>query len=447
MPPFHYVALNQEHKELSGVIEAPDEASARKKLNEIGLSVVSLKQFDAAHIAPQNEKNIIFEFEAFDANGKKIVGTIASDDALKAYERLFEGYNLNVIALFSGALPPAEKEQARSLGVSSLRKQYEKHSGSKKAKISEQENVSNANDSQRAELLGKVDFTVERIEIFLKEFGSELKPEERETIQSYVNQLIRIKDSTNLEHIKTTCQRMLDHIQKQELFIHEELRLKESAKLKVETQNLLDQLKHTGLNKDIDIIKMARNLKQKPAFRFFADVILKLFSAQNPEIQKIKDQLRVLNSHVWSYIKMLVLSKSKLLRSEAWTSIKTLFEEKKRLKAKIRTIKMEESKQHEQVKTGDSWKNAAIVLGWTLAFYLLSYMASYPLTVKKFDITVPKNFFFYFAPFTKFFTLFLFVAYCVVEIRNLWLADRPLWRYLTYLAGISGFLLITINLL
>jgi len=80
----------------------------------------------AASAAGDQDKKIRFEFDAFDKNGKKIVGTIVSEDPLKAYARLFDEYSLNVVSLFSAALSEQDKEQARKIGIESLRKQYEK---------------------------------------------------------------------------------------------------------------------------------------------------------------------------------------------------------------------------------------------------------------------------------------------------------------------------------
>lgn len=451
MPSYHYVALNQEHKELSGVIEAPDEPLARQKLNELSLSVVSLALLaaDAAASSSGDQgKKIRFEFDAFDKNGKKIVGTIVSEDPLKAYARLFDEYSLNVVALFSAALSEQDKEQARKIGIESLRKQYEKTYGQKKKNLELQPAIEL--QEQRKELLGKVDFTTDRIEIFLKEFGGELKTEERETIQSYLNQLMRIKDSNNLPHIRSTCERMLDYIQKQELFINEGKRIRENTKLKVETQQMLDQLKHTGAKKEFDLVKIAVDWKEHhPLFKFLGNAILKLFSAQDPEIRKLREEISNVNGQIWSYIKIFIFGKSKIMRSEAWISIKTLFEEKKRLKRKIKTMKINAAGliTPDRVRSGIFLQNATSVIGWILSFYLLSYMIAYPFTVKSFKIAIPQNLFFYSTYFTKGATIFLFIAYAALTANGFWFKQRRFLGYIVHFAGIFGFLLILINLM
>ena len=55
---------------------------------------------------------------------------------------------------------------------------------------------------------------------------------------------------------------MLAHIQRQELFIHEEQKAKESAGIKAETQEMLSDIKHGTLTKDINIGKILEGLKK-----------------------------------------------------------------------------------------------------------------------------------------------------------------------------------------
>lgn len=446
MPAYHYIALNQQQKELSGIIEAPDEASARKKLNEINLSVVSL---NAARDAAHAESKTKFEFEALDKNNKKVVGTIAADDIIKAYARLFEEYQLNVTAIFAASLAPQEKQAAKKTGILEIQKKYQLATKTKPKEADETEKLSQAQMAERAELLEKVAFTTERMEVFIKEFGPDLKTEERDQIQSYLNQLIRIKDSTNLEHIRSTCERMLSHIQKQELFIHEDQKLRESAKLKIEMKDMLTQLKHTGLKQEISIIGTAAKWQKNPFLKPVADIILKIFGVKNPEIRKLKNDIKVINSHIFSYAKLLIIGKTRMLKTEAWESIKTLRKEKRRIKLQIAALKIEERKTlTEQREPNYFWQNAGSVIGWILAFYILSYIVAYPFTIKIFSIPpVPKSFYFYHSNFIKSITLFLFIAYGAITVRNFWFSKYWSAPYILYPISIFGFLLIVINLM
>lgn len=453
---FHYIALNQAGKELSGVVEAPDEVAARKNLNQLGLSIVSLKPIEAgAPIVAPKEGEVaasakpIFEFEAVDKSGKKVAGTIKADDEVKAFARLFGEYQFNVNSIYLASASPEQKEASRKAGILEIKQKYEKIYGAVQDKSKETTDQTAQEQQQRAELLKRIDFTMKRVEEFLKSYSPDLKVEERDTIQGYLNQLVRIKDSTNLEHIKTTCERMLNHLQRQELFMHEEQKSKESAKMKVETKELLGQLKRTGLSQDIDIAKTITKWKETPILKPLADLLLKVFKEQNPEITKLKEEIKVLNRNIISYFKMLIAGKSKVLKIEAWESIKALWEEKKRTKLKIEAIKTGE-KMATEAETGQrsaALEQAGIISGWVLAFYLLTYIVSYPFTTKNFPIHLPQSLYFYQPRITTAITIFLFLFYAATTILNFWLRKSKILAFLLYPAALFCFLLIMVNLL
>ena len=340
MATFHYIALSSEHKELSGVIEAPDDQLARKKLNDLGLSVISLIKTEYTPKAEDVKNKNTFEFEGIDKNSKHVSGTIVAETPVLAYGRLTNEYQLSVLSLFISSLAPGDKEAARKLGIASVREEYEKTLGgaASKKQLKNEGDLVIKQQLERKELIDKVDATVLKIGKFLEEFGEELKNDEKEVIQSYVNQLIRIKDSTNLEHIKTTCERMLSHIQKQELFLHEGMRARESTQFKIESQKMLENLKQTGFKQEIDLGKTALGWKDKPFLQSIARVILYFTHDDNPEISKIHNQIKELNHYIWPYIKISVLGKAKQMRAEAWQNVHSLWEERSRLKLQINAI-------------------------------------------------------------------------------------------------------------
>lgn len=440
MPAYHYTALNADRKELNGIIEAPDEQIARKKLNELKLSVVLLNQIESAEHAPKTDK-IIFEFEAFDKKHKKVIGTITSEDIVKAYGRLFDEYQLDVTAIFPSALTPEQKQTEKNEGILNIQKQYDRLNGKQRKEEYEARAALQAHEVEQKELLGKIEFTMQKIQNFLQKSGADLKPDQRETIQAYINQLFRIKDSTNLDHIRTTCEKMLNHIQQQELFIHEEQRLRESSQLKMETKEMLYTLKQTGLKQDITLSRILDLFRSINFLKPISDSISSFFEEKNPEIAKLKTDLKIANQHIWTYVKMFITAKSNLYRQESWESIKTLLKEKKRLKLSLEALKP-------QTNTDAFWENASSITGWILSFYLLSYIVAYPFTIKNFNVgPMPENFYFYSTTITKFATIFLMVVYCAIMIRNFWLKQHWIAVYILYPATFLGFLLILTNLM
>lgn len=420
MPSFHYVALSPERKELSGVIEADNEAAAREQLSALGIAVVSLIQTAGAGVqnAAGREGKIIFDFNALDKNQKRVEGTIASGDLQSAFNRLTDEYQLNVTKI---------SKAGSALDINALLRTYETTHTAANA----QEEAVRGN-ARKKELIAKVDFTMAAVSGFLQKYERELKDEERDTIRSYLNQLMRIKDSTNLEHIKSTCERMLTHIQKRELFLHEEERTKESSKLKVETQEMLKNLKRGGLQKDINL-----------------EFILKYFRKPNPEIIKLKQGISAANSQIWTYIKLFLTAKSGAVKAEAKEAAYTLLAERSRLKKEIRSIKLAAKLEENQQRDENIYiRHAAEAAGWTLALYIAVYIIAYPFTIKNFGVSVslPNGFYFYSGTATKAATLLLFIAYSAHTIKKFWLKGRTASMIL-YPAAIFMYLLIAVNLM
>lgn len=437
MPAYHYIALNQEQKELSGIIEAPDESEARKKLNDLALSIVSLTET----ALPNSDQKNKFEFEGLDKGNKKVVGTIVADAPLKAYIRLFEEYQLNIVALISAG---------KAVDLAALQQEYEKSSDARK-KVATAGQAPSQQEIERKELLQKVDFTMGKVQVFLQTYGADLKTEERDTIQSYINQLMRIKDSTNLEHIRMTCQKMLDHLQKEELFLHEEQKMAESTKIKVDTKELLSQLKRTGtgLQKDIDVIGALKRFQENPFLKPIVNFLLSFSKEDSPEVKKLRGELSAANRNLWEYAKLSVLGKSQEVRAEARKTLRTMIAERKRLKANIHALVMQEQAGNQEEKQPDLfWENTGKLFGWVLAFYLASYIVSYPFTVKQFGaVSVPKTAFFYSSHFLKSLTLFLFLGYGAITIHTFWLKKKIFVSYALFPLTLFGFLLILINLM
>ncbi|MBP9718366.1 hypothetical protein KBD59_03660 [Candidatus Gracilibacteria bacterium] len=442
---FHYVAINPQRQQLSGVIEAADEQTARKKLNDLGVSIISISLVDAP--AHDESTKPVFEFEAFDKNGKKIVGTIVGEDALVAYARLFEAYQLNVIYLCVRNASESEKNEARKNGIADLQARYEK------IKVKSLDASQPAalgigiNEAERQVLLEKINSTTKRIIDFLTQYNADLKPDERDIIQSYLNQLSRIKDSSNLDHIRSTCERMLEHIQKQELFINEKEKRKVSATLKLQTHNLLDQLKATGLQQEISLASVTKKLEQKPLLEPIARLLNRFFAEPDPAIQSISDQIKGVNHNITTYIRVLFIG-PKSIRHEAWESIKVLRGEKKRLMLQREALRQQARK----ITTAEGTVENGILYdlsGWLLGFYMVGYFSTYLFTIKQIGATKPPHvFFFYSSALTNDIVLGIFILFCIQRSMTFFVSqDQPVVRWGAYAGGLISYLLLSINLL
>lgn len=441
---YHYIALSQDSRELSGIIEAVDEPQARVKLNELGMSVVSLTIVkDDVPLVAKNETataaqqtSPLFEFEAFDKNNKKVVGTIAATDELRAFTRLLNEYHLSVYYLVNSTLDSASKKKARTNGTAELQKRYEQEKNlqppQKSGLLSTQSNdksVSDAaantraaedaakNEAEKQQLVAIVNDTIARINDFLKTNGALIKQEERDIITSYINQLLRIKDSSNLVHTKATCEKMLSHIQKQELFINEQEKIKESAQLKLETSKLLDELNAGSLQKSIYINDVVSGWATNPLFKYVAVLFQSWFPPLSDAMRDKKTQIATIQNHIMTYTKTLIFGSSKALRAEAWESIKALRTQKKRLQLEFTALVNEANRirdVHVQVDNTQDTSVYGSLSGYLLSFYLVAYLLSFPFTIKKNDLStyLPPSVYFYGTTYIKALTLLLFVYYC-----------------------------------
>lgn len=464
---YHYIALSQESRELSGVIEAAQEIEARAKLNELGMSVVSLTivaedaQLVAKHTAAGKETSAIFEFEAFDQNKKKVVGTIAAQDEFQAFIRLIEEYRLSVYYLVSSQLDIPSKKKTRLQGIGILQKQYNdykktipvstknKTNGNSQLVEREKNNVAGI---EKNKLLVTINETIDKINAFIANYGPQIKLEERDTIMSYINQLIRIKGSSNIDHIKATCEKMLSHIQKQELFINEQERIKESAHLKLETSKLLDELNASRLSKAIYINDLIEKWQKSQILPSIGNYFASWFPPLNSQMREKKTHIAAVGMNLHTYYKTLIRGSSKALRSEAWEAIKLLRAQKKRLQLEYNALVSEERRiidAHSSVKTLQSSAFFGSLVGFLISFYLIAYYISYFFTVKKTSWLpfLPDNFFFYQTSYIKAITLLLFLMYAIKSFfRQHDDYNDPILKTVAYTISFISFMFIAVNL-
>lgn len=445
MPSFHYVALNKESAELSGVIEGPDQPSAAHKLNNLGLSVVSMQQVEGVLEHPDIDKTKVLEFEAIDQYGKRVVGTITAASAREAFRKLYEIYQLNVSLLARSGLDAGTRKKE---GESLLNEVRDAYAREKEQEKKQQELLQRESEKQRAEkqkLLATVDQTVTRIQGFLSQYGNEIKTEERAAIQSFIDQLARIKDSTNLDHIRSTCARMIEHIQRQELFVNEQQKQRESARLKIDTHGFLDELKKTGLKKDISMGDMVEKMKSFRPLARLVELIGATFAQRDPVLKELALQRAANTKSILTYLRIMVIGSNKVIRSEALASLQTLRQERAAIKEKIaaRRALNKASTPRSADRLSPRW-----LFGWLLSFYLIAYFVSYPLTIKKVNITsaLPSSVFFYESFFAKSITLLLFFLYATAAASQFWFNKGQAAHRIAYGLTAVLFAFLAINL-
>lgn len=396
MAQFQYTAVNSAGKKLSGVIGAATEEAARKELNALGISVLVMSkiaetgQQSVTTEAKLTEELPKFEFEAFDSAARKVIGTIPASSRYKAFQRLMEEYKFEVSYVVPAGASPEEKLKAKEEDLTALKAEYELELKKQGKLTSEEDDPAHAQfEKKRQELLVKVDQILKKIKDLLDSYKEEINPENRSIIQSYVDKLLRIKSSTNLDYIAHTSEELLKKVQDQELFLHKEQMSSQRDELKLETQKLMAEL-HTGSTEKKDLTDDLANVQNKLMLsdsRFLRGIGQWIAQKLPDEAEKdFKSKIRTLNSQIWTYRKIWFKT-PKSSRGSLQESIRNLQTDKTRLEQELKAYRTDK---HHRISDGKVQNDPLITeevthfLGWLLAFYLVAYFLSHYANSKSF---------------------------------------------------------------
>lgn len=442
---FKYTALNPEHKKLIGTIEAQSEAEAREKLNTFGFSIIDIHIFKPEEAKKETQAIKRFSFEGKDAKSRKIIGSIEANSDEEAFEKLTEDYKLEISQMFSAGASNEEKTKA----VSRLTEIKENLAKKRGKKAQEEKMQEEAIKQERTNLLKTIEQTIQVIQKFLNEYGNDMKTEERDTVRNYVNQLLRIKDSTNLAHIRRTCELMLDYIQKQEIFLAEARRIKEQTVLRAETHEFLEELKKTGLQKELKLKPFLEYISGMPVLSPVGRWLLALTQPAAPEIAKFNEQIKNINHRIIEFIKMYLKQKDAAYRSEIKANIAELWNQRKRLKKELAAVRQKIREERRKQKTAEglrTWESLPLLIGSLLAFYLLFYFITFPIASRNADFSnLPKSFYFYDSPLLQSILIFLFLTYASLSLRRNFMPAKTLVDMVLFPSTLLIYLLFIFN--
>ncbi|MBU1019554.1 MAG: hypothetical protein ABII07_04300 [Patescibacteria group bacterium] len=470
MPQYKYTAVTQDNQKMTGSLSANSENEARQELNELKLAILSIEEVSSNQEStttpsphpittqqqPEEKKpipepkqksqptNLLkkFEFEGIDKTGRKIVGTIPANDKISALERLAQEYQFDINYLAPTEATQAEKDFARQEGIEKLKEQLADLDLTKKELEKETKEDKNFKEKQTV-LMKKVDYVLEKIKKVLTEFGEEIKPENKQLIQGYINKLLRIKNSTNLEYIEHTTEELLKKIQDQEIFLNKETLTQEKAKLMVESEALMsslhsDSVTKTTLTQDID--QKLSKLKI-PAIQKFTKALSEKFK-KDPETESLKSLIKTTNRQLFTYLKIWLKSlKNKDAKNQAEESIKAVLEERKSLKNQIRTLQNKETKIIKKPSNKDTLLSEVTnFLGWLLSFYLIYYFATYYAATKDipYELNLPWDPDITKTPLIKYLVAIIFMWYILLAIKTKFAPGKA---FLTPILGLTGLVL------
>lgn len=427
MPIFSYTVANKEGKKLSGTVEAPNEQTARVELNNLGFSILELKETAQA---PQIDSKLTkFFFEAIDKNSKLVSGTIPAENEGEAFSKLKSEYALMVSAIWKEGASEKEIAEARKKGTQSLQDELVKEE-EQKAK----EDLNQQKEEQFTKT--KIEYILKEVHNILQTFDQDIDMEKKAEINKRLNKILRIKQSKNINYILTSAEDLLKYIQEQEKNLKEHGKQEKRLELHLRTKKLLDELNKTSSPKSIsdDIITKintweqshtGKKEKEKATTMFVGSILIKVKSwfTTPPQFAAIKEQIKVYNRQLWEFVKLYFKEPAPEYKAKVSSSLKTIWKARKKAIHSLTQAKklLKERKRAEQSDEHiimSFIEELNTLTGWLLAFYLIYYMVSLYLTTKNFGLTeIPQAFFVYDSQLFKYILAIIFLLHATTSLK------------------------------
>ncbi len=436
MPQYSYTVLNKENKQLTGNINAPDEVAARKELNAMEFSIITLtditnQTLQAVEEIPENITK--FEFIATDKNGKNVIGTIQGEDIFSVYKRLLYEYRFDVKQLFPNNLSGKERETAMLKGVDELKDRIEEEKMAAELDQKKQEMDLIAFQQKQEKMKMQVDFVLQKVNNMLDTYKDDLDPTRKTKIRYYVEKLLRIKSSTNLDYIIQTCQDMLTYLQKEEIFLHQEQRLKEKTKLSIEAKSMMMELNRINKPAGKNIFQALRDWRQARITnnpdpnildRIIDILITPLIGSipEDDEILSVKAKIKNLNVQLKEYLTIYFQAPDPEFKKEIKSTLLSLWGQRKQAKKELSDLirkKQNEKLANIEFTTAETLEREIFgVAGWVLAFYIIYYFGTIYLNSKQIDfIPDTKLSLIFQTSIIKYFFTCLFLFVCILGIK------------------------------
>jgi hypothetical protein len=456
MPKYKYLAINQENKQLEGTIGSPDEQSARKELNQLGFSVISIREVPDES-TPAEAQLPVFEFAATDKNGRHVIGTIQSQDRYGAYKRLISEYAFQVEYVIDDKLDEATKQTERLNGAFDLQDMLAEEQMISKKETGEEKDLKEFNLKQDV-LKSQINFVMNKVKEMLDLYEKDMKIETKQKIRHYIDKLMRIRTSTNLDYIRKTAEELLAFLQQEELFMNDQSHVRDRTKMLVEAKSMTMQLK---TKKNMGITDGMRRWRKEHIYDnpnpSLADrlenAVVSLFIGgivESDEILDLRRDVATANNQLWQYLHLYLESNTPEFKTETRDGMKRLFNERRKLKIKLKETRRRFIKEH--VASGEETviHKFAVELhefsGWMLAFYLLYYFVSIYLSSKNFGLTeIPNYFFVYRSSFLKYFLTILFLLHGALSVKMVFFKRNEVAAFIISPIFVLSSLLILFN--
>lgn len=432
MPKFRYTVVNNSNQQLQGTISSPDEASARKELNELEFSIVSIQEIPEDEAGSESELPV-FEFAGLDKNQKRVAGTIQAEDDYNAYKRLLEEYEFEIEYVIPHNLTDAQKEKARKKGAYQLHQKLEEELlGSQQKETADEKDLKEF-EKKQAVLQQQIEFVLGKVKEMLDKYEQNMSPATKEKIRQQVDKILRIKNSTNLDYIRKTTEDLLEFIQKEEIFLHESEHMEDRTNMVVEAQSMMMELKRGKSKSNMSITDAMRQWREENIiqnenppiyFRIFDGIVSPILgiTTETQKMLDIKQKIQTVNAQLKHYVILYFQAPDPEFKNQARTGLKNLWQQRKKLKKELaaekKRIKLER-KSSEQLTPMEKLAHQLLSFtGWLLAFYLVYYFLSIYTTSKEIgEFAIPGVFYIYRSAFLKYFLATVFLLHSALSLK------------------------------
>ncbi|OGJ49427.1 hypothetical protein A2335_03870 [Candidatus Peregrinibacteria bacterium RIFOXYB2_FULL_32_7] len=446
---FHYLAINSENKQLSGNIHADNEEAARKELNKLGFSVLSVNEIKGT-LAQTDAKLNKYKFSAIDSSGKKIIGTINSKDTKHAYVRLIQEYHFKVESI-ADAKAPQHPEDLTELAQYLESISAENNSASSEAKLSAETNAQNA---VQTNLKQEIDKIIKNTNEILTKYNSSFTSEGKKKINEFTNTLTRIKGSYNLNYLKQTAKELLNMLTDESTLKPDPANKENHNKISLESQRMLLNLNQIAATESPDLSALIIGKKEKPTKETQPEIpekkLIKEDNKQNKDDFDIGKELKENTQKIKNDI-FLWLKSSKENKQVLKQEIKELLQNRKKLKKQLRLYGQKPEKEflETQIEKKSIWQEFYYFSGWLLLFYLLYYFITYYLITKEINLPIISNIKLpnpYNSSIIRNITIFLFMTHCLMSIQKNLLNSKSKYLWTGAFLGLIFTILIISNL-
>jgi len=408
VPRYSYIALNQQHQKLTGVLSAESESNAREKLHAMAFSVVALKEEAEVDYQKNAEEGVLtFAFFFRDANGKESKGTIDAPDRKTAFRRLIAEYNFEILSLAEATIPEEKRFEEGKIGLEDLAAEVEEEFGIsfKKQGANEEEEtkVNEAFLERKKELVRNVEEIVQQSREVLEKFKDDMTGDEVHSIKMRVDDLMRMRLSNNLKYIQDLSDDLLTVVDEalrrhavddetvKELAeeIAEDITDETMYQNAIEEHGALANLKNASkrLKRMMNGYKRQHQQALRHKKRLQGEDISE---KKNPFLTKIRLSLRLF-SRSFSQLLSVVLSKNSAVRRQHWemfrenfSSFFGIFQKSNReileVEAKMEKHFAEQDEDIQPSATAFSQKTifhwieeSHLFFGWLLSFYVIYF--------------------------------------------------------------------------